>query len=93
MKWVSQGDSFSSVLELKKVQLFFKDMTAFFIFKTLITKNAKNFICLLLSTVIYVSTTEIISVNILELILSLSSKHTYTEHTLKTKIQFLLYCL
>lgn len=49
--------------------------------------------CLLLSTVIYVSTTEIISVNILELILSLSSKHTYTEHTLKTKIQFLLYCL
>lgn len=50
MKWVSQGDSFSSVLELKKVQLFFKDMTAFFIFKTLITKNTKNFI---LSTTIY----------------------------------------
>ena len=51
MKWVSQGDGFSSGIELKKIKLFFKRKRQhFFIFKTLLfiltksklfTKNAQ----------------------------------------------------
>lgn len=92
MKWVSQGDSFSSVLELKKVQLFFKDMTAFFIFKTLMTKNAK-----ILSVYYYLLSYMFLLLRSFLLIFWSLFFHlvlnTHTEHTLKTKIQFLLYCL